>query len=191
MLHRTAEEKRLAAFKVTQEDIRTLQGLAEFARNRLPALLEELHDGFADWPEIHAALMKPEVHRARVAHWCRVVSGDVGPGFTESAETLASAFYAHGVPGYAVAICHASVMQGILQDLGLEEAGRPARRRLFSRGAKGVRADGEAIRVALNKGAWAATCPEPALPLFAMPCALRIMGRLCCPFAMHLSSLPP
>ncbi|WP_159999750.1 globin-coupled sensor protein [Roseomonas sp. 18066] len=151
MNNSSAQEKRLAAFKVTPEDIRVLQGMGDFARNRLPALLEELHHEFAAWPEIHAALVKPEVHRARVAHWCRVVGGDVGPGFTESAEALASAFYAHGVPGYAVAICHASVMHGILRDLGLEEDGRPSRGGLFNRAS---RAQGHAFRIALNKGAW-------------------------------------
>ncbi|ONG50681.1 hypothetical protein BKE38_17535 [Pseudoroseomonas deserti] len=154
MPNRSAEEKRLAAFKVTPEDLRVLQGMADFARNRLPALLEELHVEFAAWPEIHAALVKPEVHRARVSHWCRVVSGDVGPGFTESAEALASAFYAHGVPGYAVAICHASVMHGILRDLGIDESGRSVKRSLFGRGPGGLRADAQAIRSALNKGAW-------------------------------------
>ncbi|WP_160122662.1 methyl-accepting chemotaxis protein [Rhodovarius lipocyclicus] len=145
----TEQDKRLAAFRITAEDLRLLRGLAPFARDRLPALLVELHREFAHWPEIQNALARPEVHRARVSHWCRVVSGDVGPGFLESADTLASLFYAHGVPGYAVAICHASVMHGILADLGLEDAGAG---RGWLGGAR--RRQDAAIRAALNKGAW-------------------------------------
>ncbi|ONG53066.1 hypothetical protein BKE38_13605, partial [Pseudoroseomonas deserti] len=143
-------DKRLATFKVTAEDVAVLKGMADYARSRLPDLLQELHVEFAGWPEIQAALTKAEVHRARVAHWCRVVSGDMGPGFTESAQTLASLFYDHGVPGYAVAICHSSVMNGILRDLGIDD-GSKGRSGWFGRG--GPRNAG-AIRSALNKGAW-------------------------------------
>ncbi|WP_419900373.1 globin-coupled sensor protein [Roseomonas sp. USHLN139] len=143
-------QKRLTTFKVTPEDVAVLKGMAEYGRTRLPQLLQELHVEFAGWPEIQAALTTPEVHRARVSHWCRVATGDLGPGFTDSAQTLASLFYDHGVPGYALAICHASVMNGILRDLGIDEAGR-AKSGWFGRG--GPR-NAAAIRSALNKGAW-------------------------------------
>ena len=143
-----SQDRRMAAFRVTADDIRALQSLALYAEQRLPKLLIELQHEFAQWPEIHAALSRPEVHKVRVAHWSRVVSGDLGAGFTESAELLASTFYAHGVPGYAVAICHASVMNGILADL--EKAPRGGWGRLTKRGS----AVPEAVRSALNKGAW-------------------------------------
>ncbi|RVT97872.1 chemotaxis protein [Rhodovarius crocodyli] len=141
-----SQDNRLAVFNITQDDLATLRSLAGYARDRLPALLQELHPSFAPWPEIQRALALPEVHSARVSHWCRVVSGDVGAGFQESAHTLASLFYAHGVPAYAVAICHASVMNGILADMGLAEEA--------PRGWFGRRPGGAPIRAALNKGAW-------------------------------------
>jgi len=144
------QSRRLAAFGIGEADLTALRGLAGYARDRLPALLGSLHDGFAAWPEIQAALARPEVHRARVAHWCRVVSGDMGEGFLESARTLASAFYANGVPGYAVAICHYGVVQGILADLAAGDAPSPG---WFRRPRRSGGVDGT-VRQALNKGAW-------------------------------------
>src|ERR1700744_4014613 len=103
-----AQEKRLAAFQISRADLAVARAQADFAERRLPKLLEELHVVFAAWPEIQRALMDPKVHAVRVRHWKRVASGQLGDGFQESAEALASAFYENHVPGYAVAICHAS-----------------------------------------------------------------------------------
>ncbi|MDO9713699.1 protoglobin domain-containing protein [Paracraurococcus lichenis] len=93
--------------------------------------------------------MDPRVHAVRVSHWQRVVSGKLGSGFQESAEALASAFYDNGVPGYAVAICHASVTSAIVRELGLDIV--PSAGRILGRssGAKGA-----ALRTVLNKLAW-------------------------------------
>jgi len=150
MTFSTEQEKRLAAFKITPDDLALLRLQKQFAVQRLPKLLEELHTSFAGWPEIHSALTNPAVHKVRLAHWARVVSGELGEGFEESAQALAEAFYQHDVPGYAVAICHSSVVNGILKDLGLEDDGR--RGGWFAGRAKSVQA--ATLRSTLNKITW-------------------------------------
>ena len=117
---RDSQGIRLKAFGIKDEDAAMLRRNAEFAERRLPALLDQWHSAFAAWPEIQSALMKPDVHRVRTAHWARVVSGRIGDGFLESAQALAKAFYDNGVPGYAVAICHHTVSSGIIRELGLD-----------------------------------------------------------------------
>ena len=126
-----------------------LRAIRDFAERRLPLLLEQWHDAFSAWPEIRNALILPDVHSARVAHWTRVVSGDLGPGFLESAHRLAKAFYDNGVPGYAVAICHHTVSNGIVRELGLDA---PERRGfLFGSGKVSEKA---ALRDTLGRVTW-------------------------------------
>jgi methyl-accepting chemotaxis protein len=144
------QEKRLAAFRITPDDLALLRLQKPFALQRLPKLLEELHTSFAGWPEIHSALTNSAVHKVRLAHWARVVSGELGEGFEASAQALAEAFYQHDVPAYAVAICHSSVVNGILRDLGLEDDGR--RGGWLAGGAKSVQA--ATLRSTLNKITW-------------------------------------
>ncbi|UKJ72110.1 globin-coupled sensor protein [Azospirillum brasilense] len=146
---RDGQENRLRAFSITEADIARLRANRDFAQHRLPALLEQWHSAFAAWPEIRDALTLPDVHAARVAHWSRVVSGDLGPGFLESAHRLAKAFYDHGVPGYAVAICHHTVSSGIIRDLGLDAA--EGRGLLFGSRKAAERA---ALRDTLGRVAW-------------------------------------
>jgi hypothetical protein len=144
------QEKRLTAFGISPSELALLNSLAGFAKQRLPGLLEELHGTFAAWPEIHKALMTASVHRCRLAHWGRVVSGALGDGFEESAQALAEAFYQNDVPGYAVALCHASVVQGILQDLGRQDRRHPSLTGLW--GSR--KATASALRAAITKIAW-------------------------------------
>ncbi|AWN46431.1 chemotaxis protein [Methylobacterium terrae] len=150
-----AQSRRFATFGLTDDDRDRLHGLADFARERLPGLLAEWNARFGEWPEIQATLRDPEVHEARVAHWVRVVSGDFGPDFTASAERLASVFYDRGVPGYAVAICHATVTAGLADALGL--AG-PRRGRFFGAKLLGAKPLGAGSRAALHgaltRAAW-------------------------------------
>jgi len=110
---------RLRAFRIDAIDIGLLQQQAEFARGRLPVLLPELHERFEAWPEILSAMQRPEVHELRLAHWIRLISGDLDGGYLESAHALASAFNDNGVPAHAVAICHAIVGNAIGAELGL------------------------------------------------------------------------
>ncbi|EFH09912.1 methyl-accepting chemotaxis protein [Pseudoroseomonas cervicalis] len=141
----------LAAFQLGDAELALLRAQAPLLRQRLPALLESLHDRFAPWPEIQSALARPEVHRVRLAHWTRLASGELGEGFAESARALADAFYRHGVPGYAVAICHATVARAVA-DL-LAEALAPAGAwGWLRRGA--ARRQAARLREALVKVAW-------------------------------------
>ncbi|MDQ2105667.1 globin-coupled sensor protein [Azospirillum isscasi] len=143
------QNNRLRAFNISEADILRLRANRNFAERRLPLLLEQWHSAFAAWPEIRNALTLPDVHGARVAHWTRVVSGDLGPGFLESAHRLAKSFYDHGVPGYAVAICHHTVSSGIVRELGLDAA--DGRGSLFGSGKAPEKA---ALRDALGRVTW-------------------------------------
>jgi ABC-type transporter Mla subunit MlaD len=141
------QQKRFAAFHITEQDIQVLRDHASFAEQRLPKLLEELHVNFAGWPEIQNTLKNPAVHAVRRDHWVRVASGKLGEGFIESAQRLAAAFYEHGVPGYAVAICHSTVVGGIAKDLDLDAVASG-----FGGGAKAKQR--ATLRGVLNKVAW-------------------------------------
>jgi methyl-accepting chemotaxis protein len=144
--------KRLATFHITAEDIALLRRHASFAETRLPKLLESLHSSFNGWPEIQTALKDPKVHAARLSHWSRAAAGRLDDGFVESAQNLASAFYENEVPGYAVAICHFSVLKGVLRDLGLDQDDNGgAWKGLFGKGRRNERA---ALRATLTKVAW-------------------------------------
>ncbi|MGO4285539.1 protoglobin domain-containing protein [Bosea sp. TAB14] len=144
------QEHRFRAFQISERDLALLAALAGFARERLPSLLPQLHEQFAPWPEIAKALSQPQVHERRLAHWIRLASGDFGEGFTESARSLATAFHEHGVPIYAVVICHGIVVNALIAELGLDQ------RRLTSLSGRWRRTrldTGIATRAALSKAA--------------------------------------
>ncbi|MDO9710370.1 globin-coupled sensor protein [Paracraurococcus lichenis] len=142
-----AQMNRFEAFGLSNADWELLRTQAgDYARQKLPGLLAGLHPRFGKWPEIQRALMDPEVHRVRVAHWQRVAGGEVGTGFMDSARALATAMYRRGVPAYAVTLCHSIVLNGVIADLGLD---RPAQR-FAGKGAN----DQRDLRVALQKAAW-------------------------------------
>lgn len=144
------QETRFRAFQIEPFDLKLLRQQSQFARTRLPALLEELHPQFEPWPETARALRLPEVHALRLAHWIKLASGELDDGFMESAHRLAAAFHDHGVPAYAVVICHAIVSNRIGAELGLDRDALRAmngfwRRQEFRRRI--------ALRAALNKAA--------------------------------------
>ncbi|MBI0539768.1 chemotaxis protein, partial [Roseomonas sp. KE2513] len=143
--------KRFDAFGITDDDLVLLRRQSSYAQERLPALITELRTAFAGWPEIQAALMMPEVHRVRVAHWQRVVSGELGEGFLESAERLAQAFYKHGVPSYAVSICHSTVGAAICRDLGLDVPLPPTLSIAWLMGGRKAAHGRAALATALNR----------------------------------------
>ncbi|MEN2980660.1 protoglobin domain-containing protein [Tistrella bauzanensis] len=143
------QRRRCTAFDVTDEDLRLLSARRGEIERRLPALLDALHKRFAGWPEIQRALMDPQVHNLRLSHWIRVASGRLDDGFAASARALAQAFYDHGVPGYAVAICHSTVSGAILDDLTAPAGTRGG---LFGHNRRS--GDAEAYRRALGKVAW-------------------------------------
>ncbi|NKC29512.1 protoglobin domain-containing protein [Falsiroseomonas selenitidurans] len=142
----SAQAKRLAAFGITPSHIASLQTLRPFTQQRLPALLGSLHGAFDGWPAMQAALMIPAVHHVRVAHWQRAIAGELGPDFEASAQALASAFYDHGVPSFAVAVCHHSVAAAVLREVVPEAPGG------WFDGAR--RRQAAALRDALGRIAW-------------------------------------
>ena len=141
------EARRLAVFQLTADDVALVREQKAFAEQRLPGLLEQWHSRFSGWPEIQKALANPAVHAIRVDHWVRAISGRIDGDFTASARRLAQAFYDNGVPGYAVAICHSTVINGIIAELGLD-AGAGS---LFGRAGLARRM---ALRTVLTKLAW-------------------------------------
>ena len=141
----TEQQKRLAIFQLTPEDLALLASQRPVIAERLPRLLERLHERFDAWPEIRAALSDPAVHSVRLAHWIRAASGDLGHGFMDFAHRLATTFYQNGVPGYAVAICHAVVLAGIFKELDLDRPQGVLRRKADVTQA--------ALRAALGKAA--------------------------------------
>jgi hypothetical protein len=140
--------RRFAVFHIGEEDLQLLGRNAAFAETQLPNLLSQWHVRFAQWPEIQAALMNPEVHDLRVVHWGRVVSGRLDDAFAESARRLAQALYDNGVPGYALAICHYTVCAAVAETLGLADSGD--RTAFFRRNDLGK----AEMRAALAKVTW-------------------------------------
>ena len=137
-------------FQLTDAEVDLVRQQKSFAETRLPALLEQWHSRFSAWPEIQAALANPAVHAVRVEHWVRAISGRLDGDFTESAKRLARTFYDNGVPGYAVAICHSTVINGIVEALELDTGGK----RLGSLFGAAETARKMTLRTVLNKLAW-------------------------------------
>jgi methyl-accepting chemotaxis protein len=142
------QDLRFRAFQIDAGDLALLRKQAGFATARLPGLLADLQSEFDPWPETRRAFEMPDVHGLRLAHWMRLVSGDLEDGFIDSAHRLATVFHRHGVPAYAVAICHAVVSNRIGIELGLDRDTLQKmngfwQRREFSRRI--------ALRAALNK----------------------------------------
>ncbi len=144
------QELRFRAFQIGPVDFALLRKQGEFARTRLPKLLPELDGQFEPWPEIRRAFAVPEVHELRLAHWIRLASGELTDGFMESAERLAQAFQRHGVPAYAVAICHAIVTNRIGKEMGLDREALQKMNGFWQR-KEFIRRI--ALRAALNKAA--------------------------------------
>jgi len=139
MIDQTLAPK-LSTFSLAEEEIQTLAVVADFARTRLPEILVSLQDQLSDWPDLQGPLQQPEVAKVRLDHWTRVAGGDLGPETVISAETLARVFYEHNVPGFAVAVCHATVSRALIEAL---EANPPS-----------PDLDIRAISVTLRKLAW-------------------------------------
>jgi hypothetical protein len=147
-----AHRNRLQAFGLDEPTLDILRKQAALTRRQLPQLLMQLQSAFLPWPEVHAALADPKVHEPRMAHWMRVASGDIGPGFYESAHRLAQALYDRGVPAYAVTICHATVAEG-LQRMFSEAEGRPLLSRMLG-GSSEVLFGGSPLCHAVSRVTW-------------------------------------
>lgn len=145
--HVREENKRLATFLLTDADIEVLRAHADDIQALLPAVLDRTKEAFAPWPHMQAAMCDNDVRAHRLRHWSKLASGALFDGFGESATALAEAFYGHGLPGYGLVICHATILSSLIAEMR-ETRGRNVLRK--KRDADG----GAAWRAALNKAAW-------------------------------------
>ncbi|MEO8715560.1 MAG: methyl-accepting chemotaxis protein [Acetobacteraceae bacterium] len=124
--------KRRAAFRVTDADLAALAANAAEATRLLPGLLDD-RSRLEDWPEMRDALAAPEVREARLAHWSRIAAGRLDEGFVASAERLARVLHGRDVPASVVTVCHAVVVDAMIEALGLDVV---PRRGLFRRASR-------------------------------------------------------
>lgn len=108
--------QKMPTFGLAEDDVAVLSGFRDYFTRILPPVLDRLHGELAGWTEL-AALKHPQVHAVRLSHWTRTATGDWGDGFVESAQRLAQTFYAEGIPGYAVAVCHYTVSRALMETL--------------------------------------------------------------------------
>jgi ABC-type transporter Mla subunit MlaD len=118
------QKKRFAVFQLTEADLKLLGGHAAFFQQNLGKLLQQWQSRLADWPEIQKAFADPAVHAARLDHWVRAASGQLGQGYMESARRLAAVLCDKGVPGFAMTIDHSVVSNGIVEALGAAQAAK-------------------------------------------------------------------
>ncbi|MBL6077441.1 PilZ domain-containing protein [Belnapia sp. T18] len=112
-------QQRLLAFHVAPADLRALADLREFAATRLPGLIKDRATDLPDWPKITEVLRQPAVHAARVAHWQRLIGGQLDEDFVASAHLLGRVLHEHGLPIFGVSFCAASILQAVSEALGL------------------------------------------------------------------------
>ena len=113
--------QKMPTFGLTEDDVTVLSGFRDYFARILPPVLDRLHGELGGWTEL-AALKHPQVHAVRLAHWTRTATGDWGDGFVESAQRLGQTFYAEGIPGYAVAVCHYTVSRALMETLRADVA---------------------------------------------------------------------
>ncbi len=139
--------RRLAAFRLTQDELAALRALKGELDGVLEQILVKSRDNFASWPEIAKALAEPDMHEARRRHWSLAAVGDFGPSFEESAEAIALKFLDKGIGTYGIVLCHFAVVS-VATELLTEKMGRGG---MF--GGKKAAALAQTI-AALNKAAW-------------------------------------
>lgn len=110
---------RLATFHVDERDLKILATLRDFARDRLPQLIEEKASSLPEWPAVTAVLSKPEVKAARISHWQRLVGGRLDAEFIASAHRLGRTLQANGLPIFGVSLCAVSVLHAVTEELRL------------------------------------------------------------------------
>jgi uncharacterized protein YoxC len=144
--------KQMRAFGLAPSDLALLQSLRPMLERELDSMLNESRERFAEWPEVAAAMARPDVHRARREHWMRAATGDFGPQYLRSAGEFAAQLCAQGVPAYAVVLCHAAVVDVAVQRFNatLDDAPKGG---LFAPKRKSG-GSGTAMRGALRKATW-------------------------------------
>lgn len=151
MVERSIPEEEIEAkkkvFGISSDDLSLIAGLRGVVE-RMPAIMVSSQVQLAAWPEIYEALRNPSIFDVRLKHWQYVMGGKIDAEFIASARRLAAAFYAHGVPGYAVSACHSVVTDTIVKELQLSDANGSISF-FYGRARKK-----SALRNALSKLAW-------------------------------------
>ncbi len=107
----------MAAFGLRQADFELLDRHRHAVSAVLPDILAGSEERMGIWPDVRDAMTIPEVRQVRASHWGRVVNGEVGDGYSESAIELANTFLRHGIANFAASFCHAMVMRGVADRL--------------------------------------------------------------------------
>jgi methyl-accepting chemotaxis protein len=114
----------MSVFHVTEDDLAALAELRDFAGTRLPGLIRQHATDLPEWPEVAAVLQRPEVGAARIAHWQRLVSGQLDEHLIASAHSLGRSLYDAGLPIFGVSLCAVSVQHAVVAELGLASPDR-------------------------------------------------------------------
>ena len=94
-----ARANRFAVFKITQADLVLLDRHHDALLAVLPDILTISAEQVSIWQGVRDAMKAPEVAQVRTSHWTRVLTGELGDGYRESAAAFATTFLRHGIPG--------------------------------------------------------------------------------------------
>ncbi len=112
-----ARAKRFAVFKIAQADLVLLDRHHDALLAVLPDILAISAEQVSIWPGVRDAMKAPEVAQVRASHWTRVLTGELGDGYRESAAAFATTFLRHGIPGYGASLSQAMVLRGIFEQV--------------------------------------------------------------------------
>ncbi len=140
--------KRLAALRITQSDLALLDRHRDRLLSMLPAMLAGSAEQMDTSLGLRAALEAPELVQARTSHWRRMLAGEIGPGFSESATALAKALLHQNIPAHATAFCQAMMLRTLAEQLQAWTAASGWRTR------RSVRAAAAALHHILSRLTW-------------------------------------
>ena len=107
---------------LNDDDWEVLSRHREVLRTHLAHAIPASCEALRDRPEIVEALSTRAVTEARLQHWRRIIAGDLGADYRESARRLAQAFLEADVPPHAVAACQGRMLQYLLRALARDLA---------------------------------------------------------------------
>ena len=112
-----ARANRFAVFKITQADLVLLERHHDALLAVLPDVLTISAEQVSIWQGVRDAMKAPEVAQVRTSHWTRVLTGELGDGYRESAAAFAATLLRHGIPGYGASLSQAMVLRGIFEQV--------------------------------------------------------------------------
>ena len=124
------QAKRIGVFKIVRVDLVRVDSWKDKLLALLPDILISSADQLASWPGLTEVMTAPDVRQTRAAHWRRLLQGEIGEGYRESANEVARVFGQNGIPSYAVSFGHAVVLRSLVERVEIEpiDAGMFSRR---------------------------------------------------------------